>query len=1554
MPETLEEAYGTQSQGSEDVGFFESALAGVATGLWNIPKGVLSLGAEVFDLVGDTNTAKEIEEWFDDVNPWDDEAEARTIGKITSAITAIAPLAVTGWGAGVKAAELARKALAAKKTGKLMNLATMGQKIMGAEKLSKKGRLIGGVVGGGLGEAVVADEDIGTFADMARGTSLEPYAVTMMDISVDKTGREDAFRRLKNRLKFGTEGALFNLALIGAGRGIQKLRNPAEGKALDEWSSNRLKRWSQEYLEFGLTARGTGTTLTHEAKGTAQGFQKAVQKEADRLVGELDLSMSDLGKSAWSDYFTARNGFKEKRTGQELFMKDLLETMSPVSSKADRLLRKGVVDQRLKDIKPVLEYKELQKELIDLATQTAGKLSDDELKVALTSLRDKFKALKDAHPTIKAGPGVKAKPGIEEMVKRFNEKGMFTIEDYGSTKALDRVLAAVERAGGSGRGRQNAARMKEAILNMRMAGDNMSGLAYANPNVKQEIREVIKNNFGRYMTKVYRRYEQKGFMGFFKFKPTEQMFRRSEDLLYQSKLEGYKNIRIKNAVESIIAPTVKEESDILFKKKVQELMKSMDVTEEAAEAFLRKGGKDVPLPSELKKIKAKATKALDPALRSKIENNALNEVNKMADNVDWKNREMDNVRKEVKQEALRQADDSVDPRQLNESNINKEELDTLVIKDEALRSKILKPWQEEIAGVIKDPSYTFLATVGKQANLNAMLKYMDDIAKIGSQGDDPFIQTADQLKQRGVDLTDRNKWKLVEPTSTRVTNPLVGKYIKAPMYDSIFSPKNDWLNKGYIGPAYKYAVLNFKAASQISKTILSGLTHVRNALSAGAFVAANGAFFPDYGDIKLLNPFSDKAIYRQAWNLSGKRIFGTLTKEETELAQRLLRVGVTDSQVQATETKRLIGDILDDPAKVDRNMYTKMPGQVGIEAKRKALKAFGKLQDAYIAEDDFWKVINWNLERNRYTKIVGDLGINENNFKPLIDYNLPQQYDETLQAFTTRQAKSQEAIRGLIGGTVDEKQATKIAEYFSNLAQRRDYINGGVNPTEQFRNFLDEIAGNLTRNQVPNYGYVGGTAQALRMSPFGNFIAFPLEIMRTGNNIMTQAITDIHTGIPSLQKLGYRRLASFGATVVGVPAALVGTMKAYHDVDDVEMDALRKMVPEWSKNSTLVPMGRDENGYLKYMDFSYSNAYDTLIRPVMAIYRGLGEAGQNQQSLMKSLGVGMADSMTEILKPYATESIYTEALIDSVFRLGVGKGGKRVWSDEDDWGVRVGKGIAHIYKSLEPGSLKQYGRLAKAATGTTDEYGRSFNLMDELPGLYGGRIINSDPERAMKFMVTDFGSSLKKDDNLFSSPLLKGGRVTPKEIVERYKYSESRRFQTMKEMYKNIEAAEILGMSSGKIRRELEKRKGLKRETINSVLQGQYLPYTPSEFFINRLAEINRELNALEGVDIDNPYYDALPFILDINAANRGINLLVDEMNLPEQNVPNPAGPLQEKAEDLYSDISLSLGNTNTASLQPSAQVVNAQNQGSGLTTSYADMTIQQKIEYDKLMRGIA
>ena len=137
-------------------------------------------------------------------------------------------------------------------------------------------------------------------------------------------------------------------------------------------------------------------------------------------------------------------------------------------------------------------------------------------------------------------------------------------------------------------------------------------------------------------------------------------------------------------------------------------------------------------------------------------------------------------------------------------------------------------------------------------------------------------QLARANKEAMSTLSNPNKYKKYVNT-TSVPTPLDGKYIKAPTYDQILDVTSDWLNKSSVGTFYKYAVLAPKAGSQIAKTILSPLTHVRNLLSAGAFVAANGAAFPNYGDIKLLFPESlgGSGAIKQAYDLTGKRIFGT-------------------------------------------------------------------------------------------------------------------------------------------------------------------------------------------------------------------------------------------------------------------------------------------------------------------------------------------------------------------------------------------------------------------------------------------------------------------------------------------------------------------------------------------------------------------------------------------------------------------------------------------------------------------------------------------------------
>jgi len=1376
-PLSLEES--KKKKEDEEVGFFESALAGVATGLWNIPKGFVSLGAELFDLVGDTNTAKGVEQWFDDVNPFDDEAEARTIGKITQALTQIGIPAVQGYKIGSK---LAAKALQAKKGSKYMSMGKIGSKIMSPTA--------GGVVGGGIGEALVADEDIGTFADMARGTSLEPYAITMMDKEEKESGRQDAYRKLKNRLKFGTEGALFNLGIIGAGKGIKALRGSGD-KVLDEYSSNSIKQNFEKFGEFGMSAKGAGPRSTFETKEYYDGMKKAANVAATNSVKEIDTSLKNLGDEFYDQYLNTRKGINETRTGQEIFRADLQEIVSPTSKNSQRLLNPESKARVAKELDAVKQFKELEEELVDLGRELDGgkAISDEQISKKLLEVNSKKEILKSTVPN------------IEDLSKSISEKGAFTVKDYveigKESDAFKKILDKVKSVGG------DSTKLRDAIVNARLSIDNMSSRLYLQ-NLDGETAKGIADNFGRYTTTVYQGFEQKGLLGFNKYKPTEEIIERSKEKYVKYRIE-----ELQSTGRPIDSDTILKEAD-----------------------------------------------------------------------------------EEVRKFASKIASDEVTPYDLGNANVSAEELKNVKIDNSILKRKVLNPWQEELFGVIKDPSYTFFATVGKQANLNYTLDYLNSIARQGS-GPNGFIKSVDEVEdailkskygfsrematarraeliQKGsagekelIELNEQlaranteamstlsnpNKYKKYVNT-TSVPTPLDGKYIKAPTYDQILDVTSDWLNKSSVGTFYKYAVLTPKAGSQIAKTILSPLTHVRNLLSAGAFVAANGAAFPNYGDIKLLLPQSlgGSGVAKQAYDLTGKRIFGTLSKDDETLTQTLLKVGVIDSAVQPGETKRLLGDILVDPAAVERGLYNKVPKDVASKTKRGLLKTYAKLQDAYVAEDDFWKIINWNLEKNRYSGIAKNLGLNSDNILKILDGD-------------------QEAIKAL----GDNGQA--IANYFIKRAPRMDYIKSGINNQEIYENFLNEVAGNLTRNQVPNYAYIGRTGRALRQTPFGNFIAFPLEIMRTGNNILQQSIDDITSGIPELVGLGYKRLFSFGATVGGVPYGLTEMFKAKNDVTDKEMQALRKFVPEWSENSTLLPTGRDEDGNLKYIDFSYMNAYDSLIRPFNAVLTQIGEGNLNKESLMKSLGEGMIESSSELLKPYATESIFTEALIDSTFRRGYGRAGRRIWSEEDETMVKIGKGMLHIGKSLTPGSISQMKRLSQAATGTTDKYGNLYNLSDELPGLWGGREITADPAKALTYMTTRFGSDLKKDTNLFIGPLLKGGRVDAEDIINKYKYSESRKFNTMKEMYANIEAARELGVPEYKIRQKITRR-GIPKDVLNNLFQGVFTPARPNDFFVTKMSQINRDLNQKEGVNLPNPYFKALPEVNELINGNRRISL---------------------------------------------------------------------------------
>jgi hypothetical protein len=97
-------------------------------------------------------------------------------------------------------------------------------------------------------------------------------------------------------------------------------------------------------------------------------------------------------------------------------------------------------------------------------------------------------------------------------------------------------------------------------------------------------------------------------------------------------------------------------------------------------------------------------------------------------------------------------------------------------------------------------------------------------------------------------------------------------------------------------------------------------------------------------------------------------------------------------------------------------------------------------------------------------------------------------------------------------------------------------------------------------------------------------MSFPSEILRTTTNIGQRAIREIKD--PALRNIGIKRLLGMTTVLAAAP-----------DVTNEELEAIKRYLPKWSENSTILPIRDEETGELKYIDFSHGNAYDIAIRP---------------------------------------------------------------------------------------------------------------------------------------------------------------------------------------------------------------------------------------------------------------------------------------------------------------------------------------------------------------------
>ena len=683
----------------------------------------------------------------------------------------------------------------------------------------------------------------------------------------------------------------------------------------------------------------------------------------------------------------------------------------------------------------------------------------------------------------------------------------------------------------------------------------------------------------------------------------------------------------------------------------------------------------------------------------------------------------------------------------------------------------VKPVFDEVLGKISDPMQTILTGTNKLSLVSRRNEFFQTLknenASIAAARkafqEDPenagkvlppelrgfFRETElEAMNELGknVKQIDIEKSRSIE---AGITNPLHDLYAEKGVAEAIEEAGMLARDNGTLKQLYDNFILYPKATSQMAKTILSPITHARNFISAGAFATANG-LIPGL----TVSVDDSTTAFKEAFGMLQTNIPGT--RQANDRYRDLLRLGVVNSGVKLGDLQKLLNDV---------NFGESFTGTQQLKDQMRKLSKLKKwTEDMYTAEDDFWKISSFAMERGRLKKV----------------------YDKYNMKYTD--------------------------------------------------DLLDNEAAEIVRNNIPNYDMVSSFVKSLRQLPFGNFVSFPAEIYRTSFNIMGRIMKEFNTPhtlddgrtVYPFRSIAMKRALGFGTTVVGVPYATVEGMKAIHNVTEDEMQALRRFVPDWSKNSTLVPV-RGDDGNLKYIDFSHANAYDAMIRPWTTMFNGL-QKGIAEDDIKKELLISMIDATKETASPFVSESIWTSAIADIspiLGRNGRTQSGRRLWTDETPMGDIFMESIKHLGATVIPGSLPAFNRLRQAVTEEVDEYGRTYEFLDEALGVAGLRAVQVDPVAAMKFKIADFRTGLNDARREFTGPLLKGGPVTAEQIVDQYQIANQAMHRVQKRMFDDYYAARILGAGQDALNNTFEDR--VSDTQLRAIRLGRFKPFVPSE-----------------------------------------------------------------------------------------------------------------------------
>ena len=471
-----------------------------------------------------------------------------------------------------------------------------------------------------------------------------------------------------------------------------------------------------------------------------------------------------------------------------------------------------------------------------------------------------------------------------------------------------------------------------------------------------------------------------------------------------------------------------------------------------------------------------------------------------------------------------------------------------VVKD------VLKPGEDlpkvvrQLFGESKDAKAQLIDTISDFATIVGKKDTLDDIARIGE--DAGWIVTADSAADAARIFRQKTGIRTtLEPireggnVSKLVGDSLLGKnkYTTREIAEAL-QGQTLWSDFLLQSSVYK-SFLALKGASQLSKTVLSPTTQIRNVESAAMFALANGHF----GRGASLSD-SMGIVFRDIFGPDGKISADMLAAKSAEYRE----LGITNSNIITREIRALTDDLLrkaDTGSKLNRS-----------ELLLKTLQdqsVLGNMTKIYQGGDDLWKIFGYEFEKSKMLNIIKE------------------------------------------GTHLDDAD-----KYFREIFSRRfDRFMPDGTTLKTREQVIKETAAEIIKNTYPNYSYVPSLVQNLRRLPLGNFISFPAEMYRTSFNLMKFGLREMRSTDPLVRQSGARKLIGFSsALAVGKVAQEIG--QEVVGVSNEQLDAIREsFVAPWNKSGPLVPVAKEVDGdkvVYKFVNFAYQSPYDVIAAPYYA------------------------------------------------------------------------------------------------------------------------------------------------------------------------------------------------------------------------------------------------------------------------------------------------------------------------------------------------------------------